>query len=171
LKIIFNALNALQIKVNMAFFNENVIYLETNDMNTDDKLVSYDQNNISGKVVIMMQSLGCGHCVKAKPEYQKFANWTKTVPNVSACTIQFDSAEQTTKELGIRMKKLIPGFRGLPAFVLYENGEYVKTHKGPRTSDALQDFVNDQEEEEQSPDSAHIAEQYEDDLPQRSRRI
>lgn len=111
-------------------FTDSVKYIESSDINGD--MVE----NMPGTAVIMIQSAKCGHCVSAKPEFQAFAD-ALAGSDIGAYTCQADLDGEATKAIA----KMVPGFRGFPTFVLFRDGQYVSTHDGPRTADALMAFA------------------------------
>ena len=132
-----------------ANFTDSVIYIESSDINGD------SINNMEDVGVIMIQSAGCGHCVAAKPEYQKFGDMMKG-SGVGVYTVQADTDAKAAKAVA----QMIPDFLGFPTFVMFRDGRYVATHKGPRTADALAAFVQSGGESRSAVN-----------LPPRSRRV
>jgi len=132
-----------------ANFTDSVIYIESSDINGD------SINNMADVGVIMIQSTGCGHCTAAKPEYQKLGDMMQG-SGVGVYTVQADTDSKAAKAVA----EMVPGFRGFPTFVLFRDGQYVATHNGPRTADALAAFV-------QSGGESRSA----INLPPRSRRV
>jgi thiol-disulfide isomerase/thioredoxin len=117
----------------MKYFNNSPVYfLEDSDFTANGKL----KHKTSKPVVIMVMGSFCGHCNSTAPIYEQFAQEN---PSVTSMAILVDG-DRTEKALAQRMNTFIPGIQGIPAFVLFRNGKYVKTHQGPRTVEALRAF-------------------------------
>ena len=113
-------------------FDESVIYLENEDFTEDGKLKVLQDKS----VVIMLGGNFCHFCKDMKPEFQKFAH---KVNNIYPACILIDGNE-SEKQLGQKINKWLPDYKGVPTVVAYKNGKYFKTHKGPRTEVALIEF-------------------------------
>lgn len=116
-------------------FNEKIVYLENSDFDES----GHFKHDTSKPVAIMIFGNGCIHCAHAKPEYNKFAQ--KNSDDVIVSVIATDGPE-ADKALVSRLSKFIPDLQGIPTFVLYRNGRYIKTHSGARTAAAFEKFVN-----------------------------
>ena len=103
----------------MSDFEFPVAYLEDSDFTKDGKLSNKDIPS-DLPVVVMMQSSWCGHCKKAKPAFQEFAN--KMQGKVFCATIQADGDRQSEKDLGNRLKTIKSDFVGFPTYVLIKDG-------------------------------------------------
>jgi len=103
----------------MSDFEFPVAYLEDSDFTKDGKLSNKDIPS-DLPVVVMMQSSWCGHCKKAKPAFQEFAN--KMQGKVFCATIQADGDRQSEKDLGNRLKTIKSDFIGFPTYVLIKDG-------------------------------------------------
>lgn len=110
----------------------NVPYLEVSDFNG----TMLKQNVNQGKpAVIMVQSLGCGHCSQAKPTFAQFAQSNQ---NVFGGTIQIDSDPQ----LGQLVAK-IAQIPGVPVYFGFNrSGQFVRVHQGGRDLASLNAFAN-----------------------------
>ena len=86
----------------------------------------------------MIQAAFCGYCTQMKPDFQKFAD---SNPNIFCATIQGDGKEPGEKELGNKLKKISPSFRGYPDVVGYYNGKYVSTNNLGRSKEDLEKFA------------------------------
>jgi len=120
------------------YLNKPVAYLVNDDIDEDGNIV----NDLIPKdipVLIMVQANFCGHCTVAKPAFQTLAN--KNEGKIFCATIQGDGKEPGEEELGERLSKLIPEFRGFPDYVLFKNGKFVQKHEGGRSLEALEKFV------------------------------
>lgn len=109
------------------FDNNNVIYLEGKDIDNSNLL-------FKDKAMILIQSIGCGYCKSAKPEYADAAD------NNNDCkwfTIEMDTADDNLKNFA----KDLPNFRGYPHYVLFNNGKLSKTYEGNRKKDDLIKFI------------------------------
>jgi thioredoxin-like negative regulator of GroEL len=109
------------------FDDGNVYYLEDSDFNGNTL-------DVPGKVVIMIQSLGCGHCTTAKPAFSQAAG---TVDGVKWCTIESDTAGEKLNNIVNKM----PGFRGFPHYVGYKDGRLIGTFEGGRDVESLKKFA------------------------------
>jgi thiol-disulfide isomerase/thioredoxin len=113
--------------------NENIAVLENKDFSSDGKLLI----NESKPVLIMLFGNSCPHCVHAKPEFSKAARKGGALFAVIPTDGPFvDSA------LLKRIPKFIPNVKGIPTFVLFRNGRYIKTHEGARTEEGFRKFIN-----------------------------
>jgi len=112
---------------------ENLPYLEGEDFNPDMSLKPHI--NQGNSCVIMLQSLGCGHCTHAKPAFMDFAKEA----NIMVATIQID----TEPELSKKLNQVDKSFQGIPTYWGFgKNGKYVKTHTGGRDKASLHTFAN-----------------------------
>jgi hypothetical protein len=113
----------------MKYFDEgNVTYLEEKDFNGKTL-------KIPGVVIVLIQSLNCGHCTSAKQAYSDAAN---SINKVMWATIESDSASSKLNEL-VNDK---PGFEGYPHYVAYKDGKHIKTFNDGRDVASLERFVN-----------------------------
>lgn len=117
-------------------FNENVMFLESQDFDDSGNLVPSSDK----PVVTMLLASWCGHCKTTKPVFQEFAN-SENGKNVYTAVIYSDGPTAGEKQLSKRLNKLIPNFRGFPTIVKFKNGKYVGTFEGPRTVDGLKKFA------------------------------
>jgi len=122
----------------MTYLNSPVAYLVDDDFDSKGNLTNTEIPK-NKPALIMVQSNFCGHCTKAKPAYQQFAE--KNKDKVFCATVQGDGTEPGEKELSSRLKSLIPGFRGFPEYVLFVNGKMSKKHDGGRDVESLEKFV------------------------------
>lgn len=119
----------------MNIFNDkSVAFLEDSDVDDNGHL-----NVGADTAVVMLMGNYCGHCKTAAPEYHKFALKNKNKALIAAVLLD---GEESEKALGQRMDKIIPGFRGVPTFVIFKNGQYKATHDGSRTAEDLEVFLN-----------------------------
>jgi protein disulfide-isomerase A6 len=122
----------------MSGFNSNVIYLENEDFTPDGKF----RHKLGKDVVALIWASWCGYCKSIKPTYQQFANSPVKDKVVVAC-IQADGNTDGEKELGKRIRTMIPGFQGFPTIVRFDkNGNFKKMYNGDRSLKSLQDFVS-----------------------------
>ena len=92
----------------------------------------YDSVDADGNVLIFYANW-CGHCNKAKSEFQK------AVEKGDGKIIMIDADEPGAKEL--KEKYSIKGF---PSIIKVSNGNYVK-YQGERTADDILSFLNNSE--------------------------
>ena len=123
----------------MEYLNKPVAYLQDQDFDANGNLVNSSiPDNIP--VVVMLQAKFCGYCTQAKPALQEFAD--QNVGSVFVATVQADGDMPGEKELGKRLSKIIPGFRGFPEYVLYKNGKRIDKKIKGRSLQDLNDFAN-----------------------------
>lgn len=112
-----------------------VLYLEGQDIKDDGSLMPHVGK---GKpVLLMVQANYCGHCVNAKPEFQKMVS---ALSNVVIATIQSDGDENdklASKKLGSKKGQGVPCYMGFD-----KNGNHVRNHQGGRDVAALSIFAN-----------------------------
>ena len=72
------------------------------------------------------------------PEYIKLA---REYPKATFAAIVTDGADADSELLG-RLTSFIPNIQGVPTFVLYRNGRYIKTFTGARTAAELEKFIS-----------------------------
>lgn len=122
----------------MSYLNHPIAYLVDSDLDQEGNLINPDIPK-DKPVIIMIQANFCGHCTKAKPEFQKFAE--KNKGKVFAATIQGDGKEKGEPELSKRLSNIFPDFRGFPEYVKYNNGKFEGTHDGGRSVEDLEKFI------------------------------
>ena len=103
-----------------------IMYLDDNDFQGD-KLVLPNNLQNQKNVVVMLQTSWCPHCTDAKPAFQEFAE--KYQDKIICATIQPDGDTQEEKNLGDRIKQIVPDFRGFPDYCLFVNGKRDKSRK------------------------------------------
>lgn len=113
---------------------QGVAYLENSDFTEDGRL------KIKSKKPVMIYIWGsfCSYCTQMKPELLKVISQIKEKVNVA--TIQLDG-DGDEKELGKRIGKFIPNFKGVPMIVFFKDGEYVSTYNGPRKADDIVKYI------------------------------
>ena len=116
-----------------------VAYLQVSDFNSNGQLTN--PLLTKGRVFIMLQAIFCGHCTTSKPAFQQLTNKYSGKGNVIFATVQGDGTEKGEKDLSQMMTKLIPGFKGFPTYVLYENGSFKTTFEGGRSVEAMEKFL------------------------------
>ena len=122
----------------MSYLYKPVAYLVADDFDTNGKLTNPEIPK-DKPVLVMVQSNWCHFCTLSKPEFQQLA-YEK--PDVFCATIQADGDQKGEKELGAKISKMIPNFKGFPTFVGYKNGELVDVYEGPREKDSLYQFIS-----------------------------
>jgi thiol-disulfide isomerase/thioredoxin len=121
----------------MATLKYPIGYLERSDFSDSGDLIG----QLGGKpVVVMIQGLYCGACTTAKPDFQRLS----TDGTVTCMTIQLDGDRKSEKDIqssGI-LNKIYPNLEGIPAYVLYVNGNKRIPYQGTdRSFEALKQFV------------------------------
>jgi len=116
------------------YFLPPVIYLEFKDFTN-----SGDLKHLKDKTcIIMVQASFCGHCIDAKPHFQKFAEKNK---NVGCLTIQGDGDSKDEKKMVDLITQIKPSFQGFPDYLLYKNGKLVDKEINGRTESSLEEFI------------------------------
>ena len=123
----------------MEYLTPPVAYLDTNDFDNDGNLINNQLLSSNLPVFIMIQAVFCGHCTRAKPWFQEFAQ--KNVGKVICCSIQGDSDIKSVKELLSRLNKICPGFVGYPSYVVFNKNKKILYDNGRKTED-LQAFLD-----------------------------
>ena len=118
----------------MAFNNEKIFYLESSDFDGEGNL----KVNPAKPVLVMIYGDGCPHCHYAMPEYIKLAN---EYDGAMYCAIVTDG-ELAEADLLSKLASIVPSLRGIPTFVLFRNGKYVKTFQGARVASELKKFID-----------------------------
>ena len=123
----------------MEYLTPPVAYLDTTDFDEDGNLINKQLVESNLPVFIMIQAIFCGHCTRAKPWFQEFAQ--QNVGKVICCSIQGDSDMKSVKELTGRIHKICPDFVGYPSYVVFNKNEKMR-YKGGRKTEDLQSFLN-----------------------------
>ena len=123
----------------MEYLTPPVAYLDTNDFDNDGNLINNQLLSSNLPVFIMIQAVFCGHCTRAKPWFQEFAQ--KNVGKVICCSIQGDSDMKSVKELTNMLSKICSDFVGYPTYVVFNKNKKIKYTGGRKTED-LQSFLN-----------------------------
>ena len=123
----------------MKYLNKPVAYLVDSDFDANGNL-SNPQIPKDKPVLLMIQADFCGHCTRAKPAYQEFADKNKN--KVFVATIQADGQEKGEEDgIGKRVEVLDSSFQGFPHYMLFWKGKRI-THNGGRGVSDLEEFVN-----------------------------
>ena len=118
------------------FLNNPVMYLQRSDFNDNGDIINEEIVD-KQPVMIMIQAGFCGHCTKAKPEFQEFADKNKGI--ITAATIQADGTMPGERELNEIINKIDPEFKGFPSYILYNKGKRIH-YEGPRDSKSIEAF-------------------------------
>ena len=121
-------------------FNKKIGYLENSDFDNNGKLFNEILLGKKIPIVVMVQTSSCGHCVISKPAFQEYANKTNT-NQVFCTTIHADGERQSERDLGERIKNVIPDFVGFPHYALYMNGVLVNKEIKGRSIEDLGEFT------------------------------
>ena len=123
----------------MSYLDSPIAYLQNDDFDSEGNITNKEiPDNIP--IVIMLQANFCGHCTKAKPAFQDFAN---NNDKVFCATIQGDGNEKGEAELGKRLSNMYKDFKGYPTYIGYKNKKSkYKIHDGGRDKQSLNSFVN-----------------------------
>jgi glutaredoxin len=130
---VLSFLKIFSLSIKMHLHNP-AVYLENQDVNDDGSI------NMDGKVLLVLQSSGCGHCSNAEPAVQAAAALLKD-QGIRLATIQMDASSGEGKAAD-KVKKGISSYRGVPSFNRYENGVFVIEHSGGRTTEELVEFMS-----------------------------
>lgn len=124
----------------MEYLTPPVAYLESTDFDEEGNLMNNHLLSSNLPVFIMIQAVFCGHCTRAKPWFQEFAE--KNVGKVICCSIQGDSDMKSVKELSNRIPKICPDFVGFPSYVVFNKGQMTTYKQGRKTED-LQKYLDE----------------------------
>jgi len=122
----------------MSYLHTPVIYLQDKDIDQNGN-VANPKLPTHLPMVVMVQASWCGHCVSAKPDFQKFAD--ETDGKVTCCTVQKDGKEPGESDLGDRVGEFDDEFKGFPHYMLYRGGKRVKGQLTGRDVASLHKFV------------------------------
>lgn len=122
----------------MTFNNEKIIYLEDKDFTSE----GHFSNSIdtTKPILVMIYGNNCPHCHQAMPDFIELSKQMFKDSSAFLAVIEIDGP-RTDSKLASRLSSFIPNLKGVPTFVLFRNGRYIKTHQGPRTKQALQKFI------------------------------
>ncbi len=82
------------------------------------------------KALLLLHMEGCPHCVKLMPEWDNFTKMNDT--SITTKSIEKDEDRSLVKRYGVE---------GFPTILLLDsNGNKLKTYDGPRTSQGLLNF-------------------------------
>ena len=84
----------------------------------------------TNKTFVFFRMNDCGHCVKMKPEWDKFTSSYGDGP------VEIKEVEQA--QMTDQQKEWVQGF---PTLVLVENGKVLKTYNGERTAAGFEAFL------------------------------
>ena len=111
-----------------------ITYLDSGDFNSDMSLKNYVGSEKN--VIIMVQGNFCGYCTSAKPD---FITFSKQCQNAVCFTLQID--DDLAKDVASKIKLLDKNYQGVPIYLGFKNGKYVKTHSGGRDVVSLIEFA------------------------------
>ena len=123
----------------MEYLTPPVAYLDSTDFDDDGNLTNKQLLESNLPIFVMIQAVFCGHCTRAKPWFQEFAQ--QNVGKVICCSIQGDSDMKSVKELTSRLNKICPDFVGYPSYVVFNKGQKTRYESGRKTEN-LQSFLN-----------------------------
>lgn len=109
-------------------------YLERSDFSDSGDLIgSYSGDK---PIFIMIQGSYCTACHKAKPAFQQLAN----EGTIQCSTIQLDGERQSEKDISNIINLIYPDLVGIPAFILYVNGQRLP-YQGGRSLEEMKQFL------------------------------
>ena len=115
-----------------------IAYLQNDALDSSGNLTFSTDNK---PLLVMVKASWCGHCKKAAPGFQEFADkYSDKV--LCGCIREGDGQTPSEKELMGRLKELMPSFRGFPHFVLYVDGKPVDGTVSERSVAGYKDFVS-----------------------------
>lgn len=115
-----------------------IAYLERSDFTSDGNL----SKTLTGgnPVLVMVQSNKCGHCIRAKPEFQALADSGE----VLCATISTDGDKPTERAIMPFMSTIYPDFQGVPTYILFlDDGSRIPYMSGDRSANSLLKFVQE----------------------------
>ncbi len=118
----------------MAFNNENIVYLEDKDFTSNGDL----KIDTMKPVLIMIYGNGCPHCHHAMPELVKLSRERADLAMYTCIETDGSNADSHLLE---RLSSFIPNLQGIPTFLLYKNGRFIKTFQGARKAAELEKFI------------------------------
>ena len=121
----------------MDYLTSPVVYLENSDIDENGNIKGLSSDD--RPIFIMIQSVRCFHCTRAKPWYQEFAN--ANVGRVKCLTIQGDSDLPNVQGILGKVRLLSPNFRGFPSYVVINKGKKIE-YTGGRKTENLTEFLN-----------------------------
>jgi thiol-disulfide isomerase/thioredoxin len=80
---------------------------------------------------VMFYAPWCGHCLRAAPEFSKFA---ETAAFIEAYAVNCEKNKDVVERLNSKSGDFVAGY---PTLVIYKEGTAVETYEGDRTSAAL----------------------------------
>jgi thiol-disulfide isomerase/thioredoxin len=121
------------------FDDRAVVFLEDDDFDNSGKFVHKLNNR---PLIVMMGGSFCPHCRHAAPAFNAFAKAMRKSNQAVPAVIQVDKSENEGR-LGSRLGSMFPDAgRGVPCYLMFSpSGQFVKTHEGPRTQEALEKFA------------------------------
>lgn len=121
------------------FLNKPVAYLTDKDIAENGDLIN-SKIPKNKPVFLMLQANFCGHCTKAKPDFQKLAN--DMSGQVFFATVQGDGKEEGEPVKNNKFQAITHGkFVGFPTYAIYKNGEWSE-YDGKRDYKSMKDFVS-----------------------------
>lgn len=127
----------------MEFNNKPIIFLEIGDFQNG--LLTYRGKPFPGKVLVMVQGTFCGYCTQAKPAFIKLAE-TYGARTLSNDSVVFATIKIDGKESEVKLSKRLPEItgielKGVPVYLLFENGKFIAIHNGGRDAESLKKFL------------------------------
>ena len=109
------------------------------------EIIELDENNAdevakslpnSGKALVAFLADWCSHCKAFKPEWEKIKNELTIKPNIARGKI-ITTDDQLMNRLPLRQPS------GFPTITLFDGTTHVEDYSGPRSKEALLDFINE----------------------------
>ena len=125
-------------KANVNFNGTNIIFLELSDFINN--TLSYKNKPVKGKWIVMVQGTFCGYCTQSKPDFIEVAK--RGGDKVTFATIQIDGSESES-QLGKKLPDITKvEIRGVPAYLIFDNGKFSGLYTGGRKESDLIEFLN-----------------------------
>jgi hypothetical protein len=113
-------------------------YLEFSDFQGK-KMKAYD----NGKPTFCkIYSPGCPHCVSVHKDVQKLIDTLNQTSLINICVIDLSGPKLGEQELSKNIDSLIPGFQGVPSFVMFKpNGDFLAESEVPRNYESWLEWI------------------------------
>lgn len=121
----------------MSYKLKNIYYLQNGDF-SDDGTLKVPHNK---PVIVAVVASWCGFCQRMKPDFQEFAN-RHGGDKAYVAVIQTDGETPEEKQIGSKLKTIVPDFKGFPTIVKIKDGKVIDYFEGERTVEGFQQFAD-----------------------------
>lgn len=119
------------------FYNNSpVLFLESKDIAAN----GAPRIDTMRPIVVAIMSTSCPHCINAEPAFGDFAKSERD--RILCATVMSNGSADEQRAASLLGGSIPGGIMGVPMFVLYRNGVYVKTHQGGRSKADFVQFAN-----------------------------